>query len=76
MSFFAIPGCEPIRVRMSVAGSASSSVSSAVSTLAERPSPSNIASSPKIAPGPSVARVITRPSECWRVTRQLPRLTM
>ena len=61
---------------MSVAGRASSSVFSAASTLAERRSPSSIASSPKIAPGPRVASVITRPSECWRITRQLPWLTM
>ena len=47
-----------------------------VPALAERWSPSSIASSPKISPGPRVARVIARPSECSRVTRKLPTLTM
>jgi hypothetical protein len=61
---------------MSLAGSASSSVSSVASTLADRDSPSSIASSPKIAPGPRFASVIARPSGCSRVTRQLPVRTM
>jgi hypothetical protein len=73
-SFSPISGCWRMRPRTSFAGSASSSESSVVSTLADRVSPSNIASSPKIAPGPSVASVIARPSGCSRVTRQAPLL--
>ena len=70
------PGGGPSSARTSPAGSASSSPSLSASTLAERTSPSSIASSPKISPGPSVARVIARPSECSRVTRKLPSRTM
>ena len=46
--------------------------SSSVSTVAERRSSSNIASSPKMSPGPKWASVIVRPSACSRIARQWP----
>ena len=54
---------------------ATARIGSSTSTLAERVSPPNIASSPKIAPGRSSASVITRPSEWRRVTRPEPERT-
>ena len=45
------------------------------STLAERTSPSSIASSPKKSPGARVARVIALPSGYSRVTRNSPERT-
>ena len=71
-SFSAISGFRDSRPRTSLAGSASRVPSVIDSAEAERRSPSSIASSPKISPGPSVASVIARPSECSRVTRKLP----
>ena len=47
-------------------------MSLSASTLAERTSPSSIASSPTSSPAPSVASAIARPSECSRVTRTSP----
>ena len=43
--------------------------SSIASTVAERRSSSNIASSPKMSPGPKIASVIWRPSACSRIAR-------
>jgi hypothetical protein len=45
------------------------STSSSVSTVAERRSSSNIASSPKMSPGPKCASVSVRPSPCSRIAR-------
>ena len=42
---------------------------------AERRSASNIASSPKMSPGPNEARVIVRPSGCARTARAWPERT-
>ena len=64
--FTAISGCWIMIRRMSPARIASARVGSSASTLAERVSPPNIASSPKMSPGRSSASVITRPSECRR----------
>jgi hypothetical protein len=52
------------------------SVDSIASTVAERRSSSNIASSPKISPGPKVASVMERPSLCSRTARARPERTM
>jgi hypothetical protein len=76
ISFVAISPCSAITRRMSLAGSASSSLSESVSTLAERVPPSSIASSPKMSPVASVASAIARPSGCSRVTRRSPLRTM
>ena len=54
---------------MSVPRIAIASVSSTASTVAERRSSSNIASSPKMSPASEVASVIERPSECSRTAR-------
>jgi hypothetical protein len=51
---------------------ATASTSSIVSTVADRTSPPNIASSPKISPGPTLVSVIARPSECSRMMRARP----
>jgi hypothetical protein len=61
--------------RRSAARIARARIGSSTSMLAERVSPPNIASSPKIAPGRSSVRVMTRPSEWRRVTRAAPDLT-
>ena len=45
------------------------STASMASTVAERFSSSNMASSPNTSPGPKVARVIVRPSEWVRRAR-------
>jgi hypothetical protein len=48
------------------------STSSSVSTVAERRSSSNIASSPKMSPGPKWASAIVRPSTFSRTARAWP----
>ena len=60
---------------MSEPAIAIASTSSSVSTVAERRSSSNIASSPKMSPGPKWASAIVRPSVFSRIARQWPRRT-
>ena len=50
-------------------------VASIASTVAERFSSSNIASSPKMSPGPKCASAIERPSACSRIARAWPDAT-
>ena len=57
---------------MSAPRIAIASTSSIASTVAERRSSSNIASSPKMSPGPKCASVIERPSPCSRTARAWP----
>ena len=61
---------------MSVPSTAIASTASSVSTVAERRSSSNIASSPKMSPGPKCASVSVRPSPCSRIARAWPLRTM
>ena len=61
--------------RMSAPRIAIATVSSIASTVADRSSESNIASSPKISPGPNVASAIERPSTCSRIARARPERT-
>jgi hypothetical protein len=61
--------------RMSEPGTAMACTSSSVSTVAERSSSSNIASSPKMSPGPKCASAIMRPSGCSRIARAWPERT-
>ena len=72
ISLTAISGCSRSSRRMSAPRIAIASVSSIVSMVAERRSSSNIASSPKMSPGPKCASVIERPSECSRMARAWP----
>ena len=58
--------------RRSEARIATARVSASASTVAERVSPPNMASSPKMSPGRSSASVMILPSEWRRVTRTVP----
>ena len=75
-SLTAIAGWRSSSPRMAEPGIATALRSSSASTVAERRSSSNIASSPKMSPGPKRASVIVRPSECWRIARAWPERTM
>jgi hypothetical protein len=65
-------GCSRMSRRMSAPRIAMARTSSRVSTVAERRSSSNMASSPKMSPGPNCASVIVRPSGCSRIARACP----
>ena len=71
----AISWCSIIRRRMSGPSTPTTLVGSTASTVADRRSSSNIASSPKMSPGPKVARVIVRPSGWVLMARARPRRT-
>ena len=60
---------------LSLASLATALVSSIASTVAERRSSSNSASSPKMSQGPNVASVSVRPSVCVRNARARPSRT-
>jgi hypothetical protein len=74
-SWTAMSGCSRISRRMSGPRIPATSRSSIASTVADRRSSSNIASSPKMSPGPNVASVIWRPSGCSRSARAWPDCT-
>jgi hypothetical protein len=61
---------------MSGPSTASVLVGSIASTVAERFSSSNSASSPKMSPGPNVASVSVRPPAWVRIARARPERTM